>query len=381
MGLVLISDSRRRVRSERQELAVSQRMLEQRTTDLVQQETALKKQEAKLKKGFITLTDLEKENALLKRDLQNIDVNLHKLELDRDRDRERQAEIEGKVSEMGGRYLKDNVKLIGSSINANNYVNCKQRLLKVIEQCRGIGFEVPPAQETELLDDLKKEFERAVKAQLEREEQTRIKARLREEQQLQREIEQELKRLEREREVVKAALENALAVARQQHTQEVERLEIRLAEAEAKIQRAVSQAQLTRAGHVYVLSNIGSFGENVYKIGMTRRLEPGDRVRELGDASVPFPFDVHMMIYSEDAPKLENALHRVLHKRQVNRLNPRKEFYRTDLDSVVQVVRDNHGEVEYQADPEALQYRQSVVASDEDLAVVEAAWDEGEEGK
>ncbi len=381
LGLVLISDSRRRVRSERQELAVSQRMLEQRTTDLVQQETALKKQEAKLKKGFITLTDLEKENALLKRDLQNIDVNLHKLELDRDRDRERQAEIEGKVSEMGGRYLKDNVKLIGSSINANNYVNCKQRLLKVIEQCRGIGFEVPPAQETELLDDLKKEFERAVKAQLEREEQTRIKARLREEQQLQREIEQELKRLEREREVVKAALENALAVARQQHTQEVERLEIRLAEAEAKIQRAVSQAQLTRAGHVYVLSNIGSFGENVYKIGMTRRLEPGDRVRELGDASVPFPFDVHMMIYSEDAPKLENALHRVLHKRQVNRLNPRKEFYRTDLDSVVQVVRDNHGEVEYQADPEALQYRQSVVASDEDLAVVEAAWDEGEEGK
>jgi DNA repair exonuclease SbcCD ATPase subunit len=214
---------------------------------------------------------------------------------------------------------------------------------------------------------------------LEREEQARIKARLREEQQLQKEIDQELKRLEREREVVKAALEKALADAQQQHTEEVERLETRLAEAEAKIQRAVSQAQLTRSGHVYVISNIGSFGENMYKIGMTRRLEPEDRVRELGDASVPFPFDVHMMVYSEDAPSLENALHQALHKTRVNKLKPRKEFYRTDLDSIVRIVRENQGEVEYRADPEALQYRQSLVATDEDLEVVEAAWDEHQE--
>jgi hypothetical protein len=347
--------------------------------ELGHQHAKLKEQEAELQKRIVTLADLQKENALLKRDLQNIDVNLNKLELDRDRDRERQAEIERKVQEMAGRYLKDNVKSVGSSINADNYVNCKQRLVKVIQQCRAIGFEIPGPQETELLDDLKKEFERAVKAQLEREEQARIKARLREEQQLQKEIEQEMKRLEREREVVKAALEKALADAQQEHTEEVERLETRLAEAEAKIQRAVSQAQLTRSGHVYVISNIGSFGENMYKIGMTRRLEPQDRVRELGDASVPFPFDVHMMIYSEDAPTLENALHRVLHKTRVNKLNPRKEIYRTDLDSIVRIVRENQGEVEYRADPEALQYRQSLVATDEDLEVVEAAWDEQQE--
>ena len=136
---------------------------------------------------------------------------------------------------------------------------------------------------------------------------------------------------------------------------------------------------LTKSGHVYVISNIGSFGENVYKIGMTRRLEPADRVRELGDASVPFPFDVHMMIYSEDAPSLENKLHQSLCRTQINKLNPRKEFYRTDLDSILRIVRENHGEVEHQPDPEAMQYRQSLTATDEDVKVVEAAWDENVE--
>ena len=82
-------------------------------------------------------------------------------------------------------------------------------------------------------------------------------------------------------------------------------------EAQVNKERALSRAQMTRSGHVYIISNIGSFGENVYKIGMTRRLEPADRVRELGDASVPFRFDIHAMIYSEDAPSLENHLHRL----------------------------------------------------------------------
>lgn len=83
-------------------------------------------------------------------------------------------------------------------------------------------------------------------------------------------------------------------------------------------------AQQTRTGHVYVISNIGSFGEHVFKIGMTRRLEPKDRVRELGDASVPFEFDIHAMIFSDDAPTLKRALHRHFLKQQVNKVNPRK---------------------------------------------------------
>jgi hypothetical protein len=113
-------------------------------------------------------------------------------------------------------------------------------------------------------------------------------------------------------------------------------------------------AQQTKAGNVYVISNVGTFGAGVFKVGMTRRLEPLDRIRELGDASVPFPFDVHMMISCEDAPALECALHRALHKSRINRVNPRKEFFRTDLQLIVDVVQEHHGCVDYAADPEAL---------------------------
>jgi hypothetical protein len=90
-------------------------------------------------------------------------------------------------------------------------------------------------------------------------------------------------------------------------------------------------AQQTKRGHVYIISNVGSFGEHVYKIGLTRRLEPLDRIRELGDSSVPFEFDVHALIFSEDAPGLEHQLHRHFILAQVNKVNYRKEFFRTDL--------------------------------------------------
>jgi hypothetical protein len=184
---------------------------------------------------------------------------------------------------------------------------------------------------------------------------------------------------ERDRAVVEAALAKALAESDQQHGLEINRLRARLAEAEERAKRAMSQAQMTKSGHVYVISNIGSFGESVFKIGMTRRLEPLDRVRELGDASVPFPFDVHMMISSDDAPALENALHRKFHKMRINRANPRKEFFKVDLDAIRRVVTENHGEVQYVADPEALEYRQSLTMSEEDEAFIEDVYEKLED--
>lgn len=114
--------------------------------------------------------------------------------------------------------------------------------------------------------------------------------------------------------------------------------EAKLAEAEAKEERAKSMAEQTRKGHVYVISNLGSFGDDVYKIGLTRRLEPLDRVKELGDASVPFSFDVHAMIYAEDAPQLEAALHREFSNQRVNAVNLRKEFFRVDLLQIQEAV-------------------------------------------
>jgi len=268
-------------------------------------------------KQAISHKELNDENAILKRDLRNLAINVRKLELDHRAQHESQETLDRKVQEIGGRYLKENVKWIGNSITPNNYASSKQRLQDVIERCRGIGFQIKQEEEANYIADLRAEFERAVRAAFEREEQARIKAQIREEQKREREIQRELERIEKERAVLQAALEKARAETRDLHSTEIETLEARLAEAEAR-QRAVSQAQLTKAGYVYVISNIGSFGDGVFKIGMTRRLEPLERVKELGDASVPFPFDVHMMISCENAPSLENVLHRELHKQQLN---------------------------------------------------------------
>jgi hypothetical protein len=226
-----------------------------------------------------------------------------------------------------------------------------------------------------LLAELRGEFENAVRLEFQREEQARIKAQIREEERLKREVERELKQLERERAAIQAALDQALAEARGQHSAEVERLQARLAEAEEKSRRTMSMAQQTKAGYVYVISNIGKFGEGIFKVGMTRRLDPMERVTELGSASVPFPFDVHMMIQCNDAPSLENALHRALHRSRVNKARPRKEFFKTDIEAICDVVRQHHGQIDYVAEPEALEYRQSLTMSQDDAAYVEKVYD------
>ena len=119
-------------------------------------------------------------------------------------------------------------------------------------------------------------------------------------------------------------------------------------------------AQQTKRGHVYVISNIGSFGANVYKIGMTRRLEPTDRVKELGDASVPFRFDIHAMIYSDDAPNLEKELHRAFDDKKVNMLNYRKEFFNVTLDEIENQIKESGIDAEFTKLPEAIEYRETL---------------------
>ena len=124
-----------------------------------------------------------------------------------------------------------------------------------------------------------------------------------------------------------------------------------------------------QAGYVYVISNVGSFGENIYKIGMTRRLEPQDRVAELGGASVPFQFDVHAMIFSDNAPALEAALHRAFEDRKLNMVNTRREFFYVTLDEIKQVVKENFDKtVEFIDFPDAEQYRTSLKMREQLLA-------------
>jgi hypothetical protein len=386
---VATMEMRRRIDKKRQEHQAqvkwvhdSKEWVNKRQQELEQLANRLAGQEQEFQRRVIGYEELQDENETLKRDLQNVDVNLRKLRMDRELQRRRQDEIDERTQELGGRYLKDHVKWIVSSLGSNNYAACKKRLLDVVERCRSVGYEVSDEDEASLLADLKAEFEKNVRAALEKEEQARIKAQIREEQRLQREIDRELKRLDRERAAIQTALEKALAEAEDKHSEEVEELRRRLAEAEERSQRAISQAQLTKAGHVYVISNLGSFGDNVFKIGMTRRLEPEDRVRELSSASVPFPYDVHMMISCDDAPGLENALHRALHKTRINRVNPRKEFFRVDIETIRRIAEEHHGAVDYVADAEALEYRQSIEMSDEDAEYIEdlyASFEEEEE--
>ncbi|MDU2495649.1 MAG: GIY-YIG nuclease family protein [Klebsiella grimontii] len=209
-------------------------------------------------------------------------------------------------------------------------------------------------------------------AQDERDAQNEIKRQMREERQRAEELErqqQEAEAKEQELEARRKAVEEALLAADEEHRQELEetrrQLEQEIEDVHKQYERAKSMAQMTKQGHVYVISNIGSFGENVFKIGMTRRLEPLDRVSELSGASVPFEFDVHAMISCDDAPALEYALHNKLSSERMNKVNLRKEFFKTDLNKIIQCVEEHHGKVEYVADPAALQYYRSLEIAEE----------------
>ncbi|MFO4448837.1 DUF4041 domain-containing protein [Klebsiella quasipneumoniae subsp. quasipneumoniae] len=208
----------------------------------------------------------------------------------------------------------------------------------------------------------------------EKEEQRRIKEQLREEEKARREYEKAIKEAEKEEKAIQQAIDKAtkeLMLAGEEQRialeQKLAELQIKYEEAEAKNQRAISMAQQTRSGHVYVISNIGSFGENVYKIGMTRRLEPLDRIRELGDASVPFSFDVHAMIYSDDAPSLENHLHKVFNDKQVNKVNSRKEFFNVGIKDIKSTIQEMSIDAHWTMFAEAKEYRESLALAEKIL--------------
>ena len=144
-------------------------------------------------------------------------------------------------------------------------------------------------------------------------------------------------------------------------------LEKALAEAHDASAKARAMAEMTKSGYVYIISNVGSFGDDVVKIGLTRRLDPDDRVRELGDASVPFGFDVHAMIYSDEAPTLEHALHREFAPRRINMMNFRKEFFRVSLDDVEEAVQRLAPTASFFKDREAQEWHETLARRNQAL--------------
>jgi hypothetical protein len=217
------------------------------------------------------------------------------------------------------------------------------------------------------IEELYLAFEYEQKVYEEKEEQKKIRMKMQEEEREARAVEKARDEAEKEekeylKELTRAKKELEKGHAEERHSleQKILDLENKLSNATEKKERAISMAMQTKRGHVYIISNVGSFGENVFKIGMTRRLDPQDRVDELGDASVPFEFDVHGMIYSEDAPALENQLHRLFGEHTVNKVNTRKEFFKVSIQEIQKECINYGLVVELTKVAEARDYRQSL---------------------
>lgn len=219
------------------------------------------------------------------------------------------------------------------------------------------------------LEELNLVYTFELKHQQEVEFQKEAKAQMLEEEKALRELEQEKKKIEKDQSQMNQELKRLMGylqktdadVEKQLYADKIKELEGKLKELEEHKKDVEHRAATATAGYVYVISNIGSFGDDIYKIGMTRRLEPMDRVKELSSASVPFEFDVHAMIFSENAPELETTLHNTFREQSVNKINYRKEFFNVSIDEIEKVVKEKFDEtVEFTKIPVATEYRQSL---------------------
>lgn len=254
------------------------------------------------------------------------------------------------------------------NVSWNNFEKMSERIEKSYKAINDVyakqEIEISERYKKLKLDMLKYTYEMRLKKQEEKDRQREERERIREEEKARREAEAAYNKAKREEETYQAALDKARSEVEGLTGTKMEKMRERIAELEARLaeavdngQRALSMAQQTKRGYVYVISNIGSFGDDVYKVGMTRRLDPIERVNELGDASVPFPFDIHAMIFSENAPELEALLHRKLEKTRVNAVNTRKEFFKCSLDDIQSIVLESCPDAEFIRTAEARDYR------------------------
>lgn len=261
-----------------------------------------------------------------------------------------------------------------SKVKFSNYDNSKERIFRAFE----LQNKLNATNDIHIVDEYYKlkikelnlAYEYQKKKQEEKEELRRKREELREAEKVAREIEEKRKELEKEQEHYQNYLKK---INEQIEVEQSEERKQYLISKKEELNNNVHDVHLAledldyreanhRAGYVYIISNIGAFGENVFKIGMTRRLEPEERIAELSGASVPFKFDVHAMIFSDDAPKLEAALHNHFADKKVNLVNGRKEFFNVTLEEIKQVVRDNHDKtVDFINVPDAEQYRESLM--------------------
>ena len=362
---------------------------------------------AEYDQAFASYKALKGELALVEEGLNDVSFGLYKPHFDFQtpeefktslvslRERERALIHDGKAAvcplnwtvgdsrKEGERMVKQNIKLVLRAFNGeceaaradvswNNMGKMVERINKSCEAVNKLSGVLQVTITSEYLDlklnELRLTHEYEECKYRDKEEQRRIREQIREEERAQREFEKAEQDAEEDEERYQRALARAqeeaakaTGAALEKLTAQVSAFEAKLDEARKKKERAISRAQLTKSGFVYVISNVGSFGEKVYKIGMTRRLEPMERILELGGASVPFRFDLHAMLYSDNAPELEFALHQLFADRRLNLVNPRREFYReVELDEIEGFVKQKGLSAQFIKEVEAREYRQTV---------------------
>ena len=359
------------------------------------------------KKGLSVHSELEKEISLYQEDLEISSFGLYKPRFSYDTSERYKEELEQNYesqkqtikdgfavvsntewtvggSKAEGRKMTNQYKKlmlyafngecdsIISKVKWNNATKSQERIYKAFDAINKLGVTQDVAITSQFLalklDELSLTHEYEQKKYEEKEEQRMIREQMRDEERAQKELEKAQKEAEDEEQRFQKALEKAKKELNNTNlvdatvlTEQIKELERKLQEAHEKKERAIAMAQLTKVGHIYVISNIGSFGEDVYKIGMTRRLDPLDRVKELGDASVPFQFDIHAIIYSENAPQLEYELHKHFSSRRLNRINHRKEFFKVTLEEIESFIKQHaNADIEFTKLAEAREYRETI---------------------
>lgn len=273
----------------------------------------------------------------LKSELQNILYNLKYEKLDISIDH---------VKEVTSKYL---------NIAKNGNQNIAGTLTKFIGEIEYL-----------FINAVKIEYNYYVRKEQAKQEQLAIRQQMREEAEERKILEQQHKQIEKEEKKYQSELDKLKETITSAEGEKIDDLNKRIAELEKQLSEVsikkeeIINLQNGKAGNVYVISNLGSFGEDVFKVGMTRRLEPMDRINELGNASVPFKFDVHSLIFSDDAVSLETKLHHILDEKRVNKVNMRKEFFKLPIDDLEKLVHDIEPTAEFKRTMLAEEYRQSL---------------------
>lgn len=355
-----------------------------------------------LKKDIITFSDeiLVQDFGLYEPRYSFINADAYKAELTNIRNKQKAmikdgSAVSGSIdwqvngsAAQGRKMIKDMQKLLLRAFNSecdeiinkvkyNNYDTSVKKMERSFNAIAKLGITMSISITSNYYDlkiqELQLALEYQIQKQREKEEKAELRAQQREEARLQKELKEQRKNIDKERKHYEQALSNINKQISSSSEENIEELNKKkeeiiqsLSDIDTKIKDIDYREANQKAGYVYIISNIGSFGEGIYKIGMTRRLNPQERVDELGDASVPFKFDVHAMIFSEDAPTLEAKLHRAFEDRKLNLVNQRREFFKVSLDEIKEVVKNNFDKtVEFVEVPDADQYRISLKLREE----------------